>query len=90
MIFMQGHKFFESMPPLPEGGPMLNNDPIAADSDDEVTSIPTAHTPEAEEGESGDRPTDYPRKQGRETEEDTADSGEKLGEGRQDVTEAST
>ena len=42
---------YESMPPLPESGPVPDNEPFEADSDDEVASLATAHTPEADEGD---------------------------------------
>ena len=42
---------FESMPPLPESGPVPDNEPLEVDSDDEMASLATAHTPEADEGD---------------------------------------
>ena len=68
----------ESMPPLPESGPVPNNEPLEAGSDDEVTSIATAHTPEADEGDAETQTNDGQQKRSRE-EEDTADSEEKEG-----------
>jgi hypothetical protein len=63
------------MPPLPEDGPVLHNEPLDAGSDDEVASLATAHTPEADEG---DTEVQGKQKRARE-EEDTADSEEKEG-----------
>ena len=48
---VQGHKMYESMPPLPEDGPVPDNEPLDAGSDDEMASLATAHTPEADEGD---------------------------------------
>ena len=73
---------FESMPPLPESGPVLDNDPFEADSDDEMASLATAHTPEADEG---DAEVQGKQKRSRD-EEDTADSEEK----EEDRTESMT
>lgn len=71
----EGHKIYESMPPLPEDGPVLHNEPLDAGSDDEVASLAIAHTPEADEGD-----TEVQGKQKRaHEEEDTADSEEKEG-----------
>ena len=64
---------YESMPPLPESGPVPDNEPLEADSDDEMASLATAHTPEADEG---DAEVQGQQKRSCE-EEDTADSEEK-------------
>ena len=42
---------YDSMPPLPESGPVPDNEPLEGDSDDEVTSLAPAHTPETDEGD---------------------------------------
>ena len=73
---------FESMPPLPESGPVPDNEPLEADSDDEMASLATAHTPEADEG---DAEVQGKQKRARD-EEDTADSEEK----EEDRTESMT
>ena len=67
---------------------MPNNEPLAADSDDDMTSIASANTPEAEEGESEDHTADGLRKRQCEVEERTADSEEKTESGNQDATES--
>ena len=67
---------YESMPPLPESGPVPDNEPLEAGSDDEVTSLATAHTPDADEG---DAEVQAKQKRSRE-EEDTADSEDKEGD----------
>ena len=64
---------YESMPPLPEDGPVPHNEPLDAGSDDEMASLATAHTPEADEG---DAEVQGKQKRARE-EDDTADSEEK-------------
>ena len=66
---------YESMPPLPESGPVPDNEPFEADSDDEMASLATVHMPEADEG---DAEVQGKQKRARE-EEDTADSEEKEG-----------
>ena len=66
---------YESMPPLPEDGPVPDNEPLEAGSDDEMASLATAHTPEADEGNAE---VQGKQKQTRE-EEDTADSEKKEG-----------
>ena len=73
---------FESMPPLPESGPVPDNEPLEVDSDDEMASLATAHTPEADEG---DAEVQGKQKRSRD-EEDTADSEEK----EEDRTESMT
>ena len=64
---------YESMPPLPESGLVPDNEPFEADSDDEMASLATAHTPEADEG---DAEVQGKQKRSRD-EEDTVDSEEK-------------
>ena len=66
---------YESMPPLPEDGPVPHNEPLDAGSYDEMASLATAHMPEADEG---DVEVQGKQKRARE-EEDTADSEEKEG-----------
>ena len=73
---------YESMPPLPESGPVPDNEPLEADSDDEMASLATAHTLEADEG---DAEVQGKQKRSRD-EEDTADSEEK----EEDRTESMT
>ena len=66
---------YESTPPLPENGPVPDNEPLEEGSDDEMASLATAHTPDADEG---DAEVQAKQKRSRE-EEDTADSEEKEG-----------
>ena len=76
------------MPPLPESGPVSNNEPLAAESDDDVTLIPTTNTPEAEEDESEDLAADRLWKRRLEVEESMIDSKKKMQGSHRDAIES--